>query len=446
MIKRFICLLLAALGASSCGGGSTPAAVAEPAPVPVQADIEEPASVLTHPDQEALAETLQQGDGTPAGFALAGYGPPGSQAALPAAEDDAAPSAASLAAPAVRNLYVAPGGADSNPGTAEAPLRSLWRAAKLATPGTKVFVAPGSYDGGFRTSISGTPGARIVYLSTVKWGAKIVPPRDAPNKVAWDNRASHVDIVGFEIDGSAYAGGQRWSHGIYSAGSYASIRNNHVHDIAQHGGCSSAGGAAIGVDSYYHGVYADVIANLVHDIGPAGCRYIQGIYVSTSARVKNNVVYRVAEGGIHLWHDARYVYISNNTVSDSDTGIIVGGGNFYFSTGPNDYTEVYSNIVVNNRMGISEQGQTGVHNHYHNNLVYQNSRYNWGLRNGLTPVATVSAAPRFVSDVRSATPLLRPAAGSPAIGMGSAAFAETTDFEGRPRNQQAGYDIGAYQH
>ncbi|UUZ54449.1 hypothetical protein LP419_39895 [Massilia sp. H-1] len=32
---------------------------------------------------------------------------------------------------------------------------------------------------------------------------------------------------------------------------------------------------------------------------------MQGIYVSTSGRVKNNVVYRVAEGGIHLWHDAR---------------------------------------------------------------------------------------------------------------------------------------------
>ncbi|MFL6660055.1 MAG: DUF1565 domain-containing protein [Massilia sp.] len=446
MIKRFISLLLAALCASSCGGGSAPAPVAVPAPAPSQPDVEEAASVLSHPDQEPVAETMQRGDGSPAAFALGGYGVPANLAALAVTDDDAAPSLAALAAPAARNLYVAPGGADSNPGTAEAPLRSLWRAAKLATPGTKVFVAPGTYEGGFRTSTSGTAGARIVYLSTVKWGAKIVPPRDAPNKVAWDNRASHVDIVGFEIDGRAYAGGQRWSHGIYSAGSYASIRNNHIHDIAQHSSCTSAGGAAIGVDSYYHGVYADVIANLVHDIGPAGCRYVQGIYVSTSARVKNNVVYRVAEGGIHLWHDARHVYISNNTVSDSDTGIIVGGGNFYFATGPNDYTEVYSNIVVNNRMGISEQGQTGLNNHYHNNLVYQNSRYNWALRNGLTPVATVSAPPRFVSGVDTAAPLLRPALGSPAIGMGSAAFAETTDFDGRPRNREAGYDIGAYQH
>ncbi|UUZ48872.1 hypothetical protein LP420_40510 [Massilia sp. B-10] len=200
------------------------------------------------------------------------------------------------------------------------------------------------------------------------------------------------------------------------------------------------------MDSYYGGVLADVIANLVHDIGPVSCRFVQGIYVSTSGRVKNNVVYRVAEGGIHLWHDARDVTITNNTVTASNTGIIVGGGNFYRTRGPNDHTAVFSNIVFDNRMGISEQGKTGRNNSYRNNLVFKNSSYDWRLRNNLGHSGTVSAAPGFVADARASQPDLRLAPSSSAIGRASALMAESTDFEGKPRNAGAGFDIGAFQH
>ena len=114
---------------------------------------------------------------------------------------------------------------------------------------------------------------------------------------AWDNRGNYIDIVGFDVDGSATQSGKPWTHGIYTGGSYSVIRNNHIHHIATRVACTSAGGSAIGVDSYYNGVQSDVVSNLVHDIGPAGCRYVQGIYISTSGTVKNNVVYRVAGGG-----------------------------------------------------------------------------------------------------------------------------------------------------
>jgi parallel beta-helix repeat protein len=447
MRNTLYCLSVALL-LDACGGGAGgPSAPALPTP-PVA---DEAPGALTHPAQEPPAEVAQRGDGTAAAFDLAGYAPPPAadgapQLAASVVTGDAAPPPQELAAPAVRNLYVATGGSDANPGTASQPFRSLWRAARAAGPGTKVWVAPGTYSGGIRTVADGTASARIAYISTVKWGAKIVPPPDSPNKTARDNRGSFVDIVGFEIDGSAYQGGTRWTHGIYNGGSWDAIRNNHVHHVAQNIGCNSNGGAGIGVDSYYHGANADVIGNLVHDIGPPGCRFVQGIYVSTSGRIKNNVVYRVSEGGICLWHDARNVIISNNTVTGSNTGIIVGGGDFYYATGPNDNTMVYSNIVYDNKMGISEQGKTGLNNIYRNNLVYQNSRYDWRLNNGLTHGGTVSAAPLFVGNARAATPLLKPAPGSPAIGKASEAFAESTDFDGRPRNRQAGFDIGAYQH
>lgn len=456
MKRTMWCLLCMTTWLAACGGGGGGAArvPAAPVPDPVAAeDAAEEPGPLTGPEGDAVADIGEDSDkGEPgeageADFVVSGYVPAGSVPAPMAVATDAS-DAGTLTTPAVgrKTLYVSPKGADSNLGSADRPFRSIARAARAAKPGFRILVAPGTYTGGFRTVVDGAADARISFVSATKWGAKLVPAKVSPNKTAWDNRASYVDIVGFEVDGSKHQSGVRWTHGIYSGGSHDVIRNNHVHHIAQGNGCNRAGGAAIGVDSYYRGVHADVIANLVHDIGPAGCRYVQGIYVSTSGRVKNNVIYRVAEGGIHLWHDARDVAITNNTITNSNTGIIVGGGNFYHSKGPNDHTAVFSNIVVDNRMGISEQGRTGLNNSYRNNLVYQNSRYNWRLKNDLPHSDTVSAPPKFIAHDGLGQLNLKLSADSPAIGKGTPELAESTDFEGRARNAGAGYDIGAYQH
>jgi hypothetical protein len=343
------------------------------------------------------------------------------------------------------NFYVSPTGSDTSPGTKAAPFKTIARAAKAALPSTTVFVAPGAYPGGIKTTVSGTASGRIYFVSSTMWGARIVPPASSVNNTAWDNRGDYVDIVGFEVDGSVSQGGTSWLHGIYNGGSHDAIRSNHVHHIAKSVACTSAGGSAIGVDSYYHGVQSEVIGNLVHDIGPAGCTFVQGIYISTSGSVKNNVVYRVAEAAIHLWHDANNVIITNNTVASSHTGIVVGGGDFYYTAGPDDYTAVYDNIVYDNYYGISEVGSTGTHNTYRNNLVYQNT-VNLTLKNGLTATGTVSAAPQLASYTRTGTPDFHLTSTSPAIGKGTATNAYPTDFDGDPRNATTGYDIGAYQH
>ncbi|NIA52308.1 DUF1565 domain-containing protein [Massilia sp. TW-1] len=341
------------------------------------------------------------------------------------------------------HLYVATTGADSNPGTASAPFRTIARAAQVALPDTTILVAPGTYAGGFRTAASGIAGKSIYYVSSTRWGARILPPATSSNDTAWDNRGNYVVIDGFEIDGTTTQAGTPWSYGIYTGGSYNTIRNTHVHHIASKVACTSAGGSAIGVDSYYGGVMGTVDANLVHDIGPAGCSFIQGIYISTSGSVTNNIVYRVAEAGIHLWHDANHVTIANNTVAASNTGIIVGGGDFYRTAGPDDYTNVTNNIVYDNRYGISEQGSTGIHNTYTNNLVYQNASYDWSLKNGLKSVAGISAAPGFAAYTRTGTPDFRLLTSSPAIGSGSTVRMPTNDFVGIVRTSA---DIGAYQH
>jgi hypothetical protein len=340
----------------------------------------------------------------------------------------------------IYHYYVAPNGSDNNPGTAAAPFQSIARAGRAALPSTTVHVAPGTYAGGIKTTVHGSAGARIYFVSSMKWGARIVGAGTA--RMAWNNRGDYVDIIGFRVDGSDAV----WHYGIYNGGSYARIRANWVHDVAKNVGCSGSGGAAIGIDGYYRGVRSDAIGNLVHDIGPAGCRYIHGIYMSTSGSVKNNVVYRVAEAAIHLWHDATDVIISNNTVTASQTGILVGGGDFYFSSGPNNNTMVSNNIVYDNGAGISEQGQTGTGNRYTNNLVFQNARYDIRLKNALVASGTINAAPQFVAYTRDGTPDLHLAAGSPALAKGTPTDAAPTDFDDMPRNGATGYDIGAYQH
>jgi hypothetical protein len=343
-------------------------------------------------------------------------------------------------------LWVAPDGLDSNPGTRSAPLRSLARAAQLVTPGTTVNVQPGVYQGGFRTSVNGLPNARIVFRATERWQARIVPPPVSSSGAAWDNRASYIDIQGFEIDGAAHSAGLSWTTGIGSGGSFNRIAANHVHDIAIRLPCPAKGGAGIGIDSDYQGMYSEVSGNSVHDIGAPGCRSMQGIAVDTPGTIRNNIVYRVPGAGIRLWHDARKVIVVNNTVAASSTGILVGGGDFHHTKGPNDHTHVLNNIVFDNRYGIAEQGATGKHNSYRNNLVFANKGADWNLAQGMHHAGTIAAAPGFVSYARAGTPDFRLADGSPAIGKGIENGADGPDFYGRTRGQRDAVDIGACQH
>jgi parallel beta-helix repeat protein len=345
--------------------------------------------------------------------------------------------------PGIQHLYVSPTGSDTNAGTAQAPFRTIPRTALAAAPGTIIHVAPGVYDGGFKTLASGTETQRIYYRSEKKWGAKLVPPIHSESEMAWDNRGDYVTIEGFEIDGTATRGGTSWSNGIYAAGSHDIVAHNLVHDIGRNLPCTNHGGSGIGTDHYYYGIANNVIGNIVHDIGPGSCSFFQGIYISTSGDVINNVVYNIASVGIHLWHDANNVKIINNTVAYNGMGILVGGGDQYHTSEPNDYTKVVNNIVVRNRIaGIKELGNTGSHNVYLSNLVAENGGYDYQLRNRLQDGKPVKGDPKFKKNERD----LHLSVGSPAIDSGVATDAPSTDIDGTSRPQGAGYDVGAYEY
>ncbi|MDQ1924199.1 right-handed parallel beta-helix repeat-containing protein [Massilia pseudoviolaceinigra] len=353
--------------------------------------------------------------------------------------------AAAAPAPASYHYYVASNGSDANPGTSAQPFETIPRASRVALPGTTVHVAPGTYAGGFRTTMSGTAERRISYVSTVRGGARLVPPRGSTTKMAWENRGDFVDIVGFQVDGRHGHGGVRWTYGIYNAGSGALIRNNHVHHVGQDVPCTSASAAGISIDSYYKGRVGTVTGNTVHDIGPTDCRFVQGINMSTTGSVTNNVLYAIGGAAIQMWHDATNVVVSHNTIARSMTGILVGGGDPYYIKGPNDFTTVHNNIVYDNKYGISEQGSTGLHNSYRNNLVYLNAAADWQLKNGLKHSGTVAQAPQFVRYGKGGLPDFRLRPSSPGVGKGSGEPALPADIAGKARARESGIDIGAYQ-
>jgi hypothetical protein len=457
---------------TACGGGLSDtgaAQSAQTAAVVTSVDANEANSAATTPNTvDATAAQAAEAPASGSGFELVGYDTnPLAASAAADAQDAAAAATPANGAPhllasvtsvtpsnmtstpaTTYNYYVAPTGSDSAAGTKAAPFKTLAKAAKMATKaGTTVFVAPGTYAGGIKTTANGTAAARIYWVSTTKWGAKIVPPSSSSNNNAWDNRGNYVSIIGFDVDGTNTGSGTAWTHGIYTGGSYGMISDNHIHNLAQKVACTSAGGSAIGVDSYYHGVMTDVVSNVVNDIGPSGCTYVQGIYFSTSGSIKNNLVYRVGAVAIHLWHDATNVIITNNTAAASNFGMVIGGGDFYYTSAGANNVFVANNIVYDNVYGISEQGTTGKANQYKNNLVVKNTSYNFSLKNGLKDSATVSSDPLLAGYSRTAaSPNFHLSASSPAIGRGIATNAYATDLDGKARNASTGYDIGAYQH
>jgi hypothetical protein len=355
----------------------------------------------------------------------------------PAARADAAPASATGSfavmiaptAPAYR-LFVSPTGDDGNPGTQSAPLRSLGRAAAKAVPGTEVVVAEGTYTGSVRTEVSGTPQARVTFVSLTRSGARIVG--DTSEDHAWTNTGDYVDIVGFDVSGPN-------GDGLTTSGSFVRIVDNQVHGFA--GNCIST--ANDGYD--LHDI--DVIGNLAYGCGRNALDH--GIYVShPGGVVANNISFSNAGYGIHCWHNCNALTISNNLVfGNPEGGIVVGQGD-----GPNNGSVAADNFVVSNniavgngRDGIKESGTTGRNNLFLNNMLWNNGDDRINVNTG-TASGTRVADPGFVNFQADGTGDYRLRTGSPAIGTGVVAGAPTTDIVGTPRALSGRVDIGVFQH
>ena len=349
---------------------------------------------------------------------------------------------APVASAVAKDLYVSTTGSDSNPGTQAAPVKTIARADALASAGTTIHVAAGTYrvsapsldNAGIKTSRSGTATARIKFVSDVKWGAKIIV---SGTGITWDSRGSYIDIDGFDISGSG-------RHGILAAGANLTMTNNFIHDLTISGGCNGSGGAAIDTYGPVGGVVID--RNVVRNIGASmigKCNTVQGIYIANANNVvTNNLVSGVAMAGIQQWHGATASTIVNNTVFHSKDGILLGQGDAGTTTGSaNNY--VANNVVYDNTTyGIVELGKMAGNNRYVNNLVAKSGT---AMRVAGSVSGTISSDPLFVAYQANGTGNYRLSSSSPAIDRGTSTSAPRVDLMLVARPRGAAVDIGAYE-
>lgn len=99
-----------------------------------------------------------------------------------------------------REIRVAPGGDDDNPGTADQPLASLGRAVELAGPGDVIWAADGEYRIGAADLYEGlileTPG---VTLAAETIGGAVLRPADPYTQVGIAARADDLVVDGFVV-------------------------------------------------------------------------------------------------------------------------------------------------------------------------------------------------------------------------------------------------------
>lgn len=315
---------------------------------------------------------------------------------------------------------------------------SLTTAVTKPVAGDTVHVAPGTYSytstayQAIKTSKSGTASARIRYVSDTKWGAKIV---SKGTWAVWRNDGDYVDIEGFDITGDG-------AGGIYNFGSFNRIIGNHVHNIAGPPDCANDSNGGAGIENAeYTASDNEIIGNVVHDVGIVNCgmdnHRVHGIYHSNlRGHIYNNISYHNTGFGIHTWHAAKAVVITNNLVFRNGAGgIIVGAGDSPGGVTADGF--IVNNNIVYDNLGVSiiEEGTYGV-NTYSNNCVYNNGtgtgNNNTYLYVGSKSIisGTVVKDPLFVNYKADGTGDYHLSANSPAIGAGTTQGAPRDDFDG----------------
>ncbi len=338
--------------------------------------------------------------------------------------------------------YVAPNGNDSNAGFPSSPFATLQHAFNVVFPGDSIRAVAGTYTQAnavqLTSNASGTPLARILYLSDTPRGALI---RSRGTPYVWLNTGNYVDMMGFDISATDTA----TRIGIYNNASFNSVQNCKIHDLAAIGSGNN-GGAGI-----LHGNIAssdnDTIGNFTYNIGTLSdpsANFVHGIYhACLRGHLWNNISFGNSGWGLALWHAATNITIANNLLFTNGLGgIVVGAGDAPGGV-TCDNCIVSNNISIYNALGIHETGLTGTHNSYLNNCVWNNTTSGITLQSG-SPVNTVNADPLFTNYTASSSGDYTLKSSSPCVSAGTSTGAPTTDYSNAFRSLKAAIDIGPY--
>jgi hypothetical protein len=293
-----------------------------------------------------------------------------------------------------------------------------------------VWLSDGAYNITTRltTSTSGSSSAHVVYAAVNYDGAKInfTDPGSSNGWPLWYVTGSYVDIVGIDLTTSGTGNGTACG-GIGTPGgaNYNVFSYNIIHDIpastAQCGNGSGGGGIVFG--SGTSGSNGDVVeGNVITNIGASGNEWTHGVYADGSGfTVRNNVITNSSGGNIQCYHNCQSGSIVNNTLVNGQTYGIVAGS---YQTTTMSGMVIANNIVTGSPVGYEECdgnncGAAGGSNVCTNNNFYNNT----AVTKNATCTATITGNPNVNSSGV-------PAAGSPAIGAGSATYAPATNILG----------------
>ena len=303
---------------------------------------------------------------------------------------------ASPAQAAATTLHVSTSGADSNPGTASRPLRSVQRAADLATAGTQILVHKGSYAGQVTISRSGTAAAPIT-LASAGDGAVTLTSNPASRScnaskpatertLMFNNGVDHWTVRGLAINGGVTIVGAKSNNAYKYMQNFVKTGNWQARRAVPGRGSNDPAAArnALGYISQRTGSTinpADGIALLDNTITRRGvyvatgrygriegnritsidCGTGPGVWLQTLSdgwKVSGNQISNVARStykhfmqeGVRLGMASNYNTVENNTVTD-----LLGDGRAFNTDVDSSWNTFRGNTARNVAMGYNDQ-------------------------------------------------------------------------------------------
>jgi len=217
----------------------------------------------------------------------------------------------------LQSFYVSTTGQDDNSGASEAePLRTITRAASMASPGDCVVVMPGIYQERVVISHGGNADSSTGYLtilSKVPHEAKIVPDRTTYSTFVLGSGANYVVVQGFDIQGGTKEGVAGGGHAI-DAGygtHHDKFLSNIVHD-------SGGGGISAAYGDYY-----TIVGNIAFNNASTSKFQASGIGVYQARAISDGAPgFHIVVSGNISYHNQEHDIDGGGTHTDGN-GIII---------------------------------------------------------------------------------------------------------------------------
>lgn len=378
--------------------------------------------------------------------------------------------------------YAATNGNDASSGTQAQPFRTIKKGLSVLAAGDTLYIRGGTYDEVINSNVqtipTGTTWSNAPIIASYPGETAILRPSSGSAVI--NLPASYIQYLildrltidafnttdGISLgDRAAPSHHIRFQNGevknaramnVTGSGSFIEVVRSKIHD-AGHGDCVNT--SNLGCYGFYWGGTNSLFdGNEVYNNGGYGFHiYHSGGNDVINNIVRNNVVYG------NGFSDARLPNVTLNGILIASGGnniaynnIVYGNANgmrvSYTLGGSNN--QLYNNTIYGNTGSALEVSSSALNTVVRNNICYGNGSEitNWGdpgaiFSNNFCGSAgtgcALSGDPQFVN---AASRDFRLQAGSPARNAGVTLSTVSTDYQGVPRPQEAGYDIGAFEY